>query len=261
MRSVVVLGTDDRPTKHWRVAVTGSMAAPIRQSLRGVGVLTGAARVVRDPRIAGMLRAGPRVMDFLVRSHRRTTRIDGDDSIVAVRPTPALAAQAYVDELLIAALRHPDLYPVRRTMRPRPPTCRRLGSSSMTGDGSSGLPTTTGTLRFPTTSGLLTSESWDSVTSTRRSRAGGSPIPRSRAGLGGSSTWPTAPRTPGSPGRRDGTVGRGSSACTGLGWGRRRHLTCGRFGRPNSIGWASMWPSPSSRCTDRGRRDGCGART
>ena len=72
MRSVVVLGTDDRPTKHWRAAVTGSMAAPIRQSLRGVGVLTGAARAIRDPRIAGMLGAGPRVMDFLVRSHRRT---------------------------------------------------------------------------------------------------------------------------------------------------------------------------------------------
>jgi len=50
-------------------------------------------------------------MDFLVRSHRRTSRIGADDSIVAVRPTPALAAQAYLDELLIAALRHPDLLP------------------------------------------------------------------------------------------------------------------------------------------------------
>ncbi len=50
-------------------------------------------------------------MDFLVRSHRRTSRVDTDDSIVAVRPTPALAAQAYLDEVLIAALRHPDLLP------------------------------------------------------------------------------------------------------------------------------------------------------
>ena len=107
----MVLGTDDRPAKHWRVAVTGSMTASIRRSLPGAGILSGAAQVVRDPRIAGVLRAGPRVMDFLVRSHRRTTRIDSDDSIVAVRPTPALAAQAYLDELLIAALRHPDLLP------------------------------------------------------------------------------------------------------------------------------------------------------
>ncbi len=71
----------------------------------------GVLRLVRDPRIAGVLRAGPRVAQFLVRCHRRTTEFADDDSVIAVRPTPALAAQAYLDELLIAALRHPDLLP------------------------------------------------------------------------------------------------------------------------------------------------------
>ena len=75
------------------------------------GLVAGATRIARDPRIAGVLRAGPRVADFLVRSHRRTAAIADDDRIVAVRPTPALAAQAYLDEILIAALRHPDLLP------------------------------------------------------------------------------------------------------------------------------------------------------
>ena len=77
----------------------------------GAGIVAGAVRTVKDPRIAGVLRAGPRVADFLVRSHRRSSRISTDDSIVAVRPTPGLAAQAFLDELLIAALRHPDLLP------------------------------------------------------------------------------------------------------------------------------------------------------
>ncbi len=75
------------------------------------GFIAGVARAIRDPRIAGVLRAGPRVVDFLVRSHRRTAGIADDDSIVKVRPTPLLAAQAYLDEVLIAALRHPDLLP------------------------------------------------------------------------------------------------------------------------------------------------------
>ena len=52
------------------------------------GVIAGVARAIRDPRIAGVLRAGPRVVDFLVRSHRRTAGIADDDSIVKVRPTP-----------------------------------------------------------------------------------------------------------------------------------------------------------------------------
>jgi dienelactone hydrolase len=64
-----------------------------------------------DPRVMGVLRAAPRVGLFLARSSRRTQRAGEDDSIVPVRPTPALALQAYLDELLIAVFRHPDLLP------------------------------------------------------------------------------------------------------------------------------------------------------
>ncbi|MGA2933203.1 MAG: alpha/beta hydrolase family protein [Acidimicrobiales bacterium] len=91
--------------------VTGSRNRDQRQVPLFTGFIAGVARAIRDPRIAGVLRAGPRVVDFLIRSHRRTAGIADDDSIVKVRPTPALAAQAYLDEVLIAALRHPDLLP------------------------------------------------------------------------------------------------------------------------------------------------------
>jgi len=64
-----------------------------------------------DPRVRGVLRAAPRVGLFLARSRRRTAISDQDDSIVPVRPTPALALQAYLDEVLIAVFRHPDLLP------------------------------------------------------------------------------------------------------------------------------------------------------
>jgi len=75
------------------------------------GAYEGARRLGGDPRLAGVLRAGPRVGSFLARSAVRSRRAGDDDSIVAVRPTPALALQAYVDEILIAAFRHPDLVP------------------------------------------------------------------------------------------------------------------------------------------------------
>ena len=64
-----------------------------------------------DPRVMGVLRAAPRVGLFLARSSRRTASARQDDSIVPVRPTPALALQAYLDEVLIAVFRHPDLLP------------------------------------------------------------------------------------------------------------------------------------------------------
>jgi dienelactone hydrolase len=82
-----------------------------RQGPPSSGVIAGVARAIRDPRIAGVLRAGPRVVGFLARGRRRTAGIAADDSIIAVRPTLALAAQSYLDEVLIAALRHPDLLP------------------------------------------------------------------------------------------------------------------------------------------------------
>ena len=59
----------------------------------------------------GVLRAGPRVGLFLARGNRRTASAGQDDSIVPVRPTPSLALQAYLDEVLIALFRHPDLLP------------------------------------------------------------------------------------------------------------------------------------------------------
>ncbi len=64
-----------------------------------------------DPRVIGVLRAAPRVGQFLARSSRRTSSAGQDESIVPVRPTPALAIQAYIDEVLIAVFRHPDLLP------------------------------------------------------------------------------------------------------------------------------------------------------
>ena len=64
-----------------------------------------------DPRVLGVLRAAPRVALFLGRSGRRTKRAQDDETIVPVRRTPALVLQAYLDELLIAAFRHPDLLP------------------------------------------------------------------------------------------------------------------------------------------------------
>jgi len=74
-------------------------------------IVSGALGVARDPRTAGVVQAGPRVGMFLARSLHRTARLGGDDSIIRVRPTPALALQAYVDELLIALFHHPDLVP------------------------------------------------------------------------------------------------------------------------------------------------------
>ena len=78
----------------------------------------GATQLAGDPRVSGVLRAGPRVGTFLARSALRSARAADDDSIVPVRPTPALALQAYVDEVLIAAFRHPDLVPADEDFAP-----------------------------------------------------------------------------------------------------------------------------------------------
>ena len=79
------------------------------------GVVTGAWRVARraalDPRTVGVLRAGPRAAAFLSRASARTAAAGSDDTIVPVRATPALAVQVLVDELMIAAFRHPRLLP------------------------------------------------------------------------------------------------------------------------------------------------------
>lgn len=85
--------------------------APSRLS----GVMTGAWRAAHraatDPRTVGVLRAGPRAAAFLSRASARTAAAGGDDTIVPVRATPALAVQVLVDELVVAAFRHPRLLP------------------------------------------------------------------------------------------------------------------------------------------------------
>jgi dienelactone hydrolase len=58
------------------------------------------------------------VVQFLDSSRRRSARAAQDDTVVAVRPTPGLAAQAYLDEVLIAVMRHPDLLPRSRDYAP-----------------------------------------------------------------------------------------------------------------------------------------------
>lgn len=67
--------------------------------------------MMSDPRVRGVLRAGPRVGLFLLRGHRRTASAGEDDTVVPVRPTPLLALQAYLDEVMISLSRHPDLLP------------------------------------------------------------------------------------------------------------------------------------------------------
>ena len=69
-----------------------------------------ARRVATDPRTLGVLQSGPRAAAFLSHAAARTARIS-DDTIIPVRATAALAAQVWLDELMIAAFRHPRLIP------------------------------------------------------------------------------------------------------------------------------------------------------
>ncbi len=71
----------------------------------------GARRAAGDPRLTGVLRAAPSVAYFLARSRARSAGAAHDDTVVPVRATPVLALQAYLDEVLIAVLRHPELLP------------------------------------------------------------------------------------------------------------------------------------------------------
>ncbi len=93
----------------------GEPQAPPGTSFSPWGLATrlysGARHLISDPRLIGVLRAGPRVGLFLARGRRRTAGAGEDDSVVPVRPTPSLALQAYLDEVLIALFRHPDLLP------------------------------------------------------------------------------------------------------------------------------------------------------
>ncbi|HLM95153.1 MAG TPA: alpha/beta fold hydrolase [Acidimicrobiales bacterium] len=85
-------------------------------SLASVGRLAvrtylGARRAAGDPRLTGVLRAAPSVASFIARSRTRSAEAAIDDTVVPVRTTPVLALQAYLDEVLIAVLRHPELLP------------------------------------------------------------------------------------------------------------------------------------------------------
>ncbi|MHB8438429.1 MAG: alpha/beta hydrolase family protein [Acidimicrobiales bacterium] len=79
------------------------------------GVVTGALRTARrvalDPRTMGVLRAGPKAVAFLSHATARSAGAALDDTIVPVRATPKLAAQVLLDEVMIAAFRHPRLLP------------------------------------------------------------------------------------------------------------------------------------------------------
>jgi dienelactone hydrolase len=71
----------------------------------------GARQAAGDPRVTGLLRAAPSVAQFIAKSRLRTASAWNDDTVVPVRTTPGLALQAYLDEVLIAVLRHPELLP------------------------------------------------------------------------------------------------------------------------------------------------------
>lgn len=77
-----------------------------------VGMLYGSAvRVARDPRTTGVLRAGPRVGSFLLSAGARKRPDDVLDAPFSIRPSPVLAVEALLDEMLIAIFHHPDLIP------------------------------------------------------------------------------------------------------------------------------------------------------
>jgi dienelactone hydrolase len=85
-------------------------------SLASVGRLAvrtylGARHAAADPRLTGVLRAAPSVAYFIARSRIRSAGAALDDTVVPVRATPGLALQAYLDEVLVAVLRHPELLP------------------------------------------------------------------------------------------------------------------------------------------------------
>jgi len=66
-----------------------------------------AKAVLRDPRTVGVAQAAPRTAAFLARSWA-TSRLPGTDSN---RPTIGLAAQVLLDEVLMAAMKNPRLFP------------------------------------------------------------------------------------------------------------------------------------------------------
>jgi len=96
-------------------AAVGALAPVGRLAARAY---RGARQVAGDPRVSGMLRAAPSVAVFLARSRERTAVAAHDDTVVPVRATPGLALHAYLDELLVAMFRHPELLPKEHDYAP-----------------------------------------------------------------------------------------------------------------------------------------------
>ena len=70
-----------------------------------------ARQMASDPRPIGILQAAPRTAAFLSRANARTAAGAADETVVPVRPSAGLAAQVLLDEVMIAAFRHPRLLP------------------------------------------------------------------------------------------------------------------------------------------------------
>ena len=91
------------------------MGAPVRLASASRGLVAAvqdtALGVTRDPRTARVLRAGPRVGSFLLKGGRAGRSADPDEALFSMRPSPLLALEALVDEVLIAIFHHPDLVP------------------------------------------------------------------------------------------------------------------------------------------------------
>jgi pimeloyl-ACP methyl ester carboxylesterase len=101
---------------------TQTMGAPARLFAGTQGLFTAfygrAARVARDPRTVGVLRAGPRVGSFLIGGEHGGRSDDSERAPFSMRPSPVLALEALVDELLIAIFHHPDLIPADEDFEP-----------------------------------------------------------------------------------------------------------------------------------------------
>ena len=122
-----------------------------------------------DPRLTGVLRAGAQrgvVHRPQPGPQRRSARLD--DTVVPVRATPGLALQAYLDEVLIAVLRHPELLPKESDCASAAADSSDCGPCSHEKVGWTIRPSTTATRRRPTTSraGASTGPAWASSTST-----------------------------------------------------------------------------------------------
>ncbi len=136
-------------------------------SLTSVGRLAvrtylGARRAAGDPRLTGVLRAAPSVAYFIARSRARSAEAALDDTVVPVRTTPVLALQAYLDEVLIAVLRHPELLPKESDCTSAAADSCDCGPCSHARVGWSNRRSTTATRRRLTTSrrGKSTAAGW-----------------------------------------------------------------------------------------------------